>query len=49
MNQAQNEIYQEGYNAYLSGELDTSNPYVDLDAEFWADGWEDAQEDECQR
>ncbi|MGR5159214.1 ribosome modulation factor [Vibrio owensii] len=45
MNKQEQDIYQEGYNAYLSGESDTSNPYNDLDAEFWSDGWEDAQED----
>lgn len=41
----QEEIYQEGYRAFLDGESEFSNPYTDLDAEYWSDGWEDAKED----
>lgn len=48
MNSQQLEIYQQGYNAFLNGEIDTSNPYLSLEAEYWSDGWEDAQED-CQQ
>ncbi len=46
MNSEQQAIYQEGYNAYFNGDPETSNPYSDLDAEFWSDGWEDAQDDD---
>ncbi len=45
MEEDQDEIYQQGYNAYNSGESELSNPYTGLDAEFWSDGWEDAEED----
>ncbi|WP_422483258.1 ribosome modulation factor [Vibrio harveyi] len=41
-------MYQEGYNAFLNDEPELSNPHTDLDAEFWSDGWADAQEDESQ-
>lgn len=45
MDEQQDQIYQEGYNAYLSDESELSNPYTGLDAEFWSDGWEDGKED----
>ncbi len=45
MDEEQEAIYQSGYQAYLSGESELSNPYFGLDAEFWSDGWEDAKED----
>ncbi|EIE1260403.1 TPA: hypothetical protein ACF5BV_003913 [Vibrio parahaemolyticus] len=45
MTPEQKEIYEEGYSAFLNSEQDTSNPYSGLDAEYWSDGYEDAQED----
>jgi ribosome modulation factor len=45
MSEKQEEIYQEGYRAFLNDESEGSNPYTNLDAEYWSDGWEDANED----
>lgn len=45
MNDQQEAVYQLGYQAYLSGESELSNPYDGIDAEYWSDGWEDAKED----
>ncbi|EHY9845550.1 MULTISPECIES: hypothetical protein [Vibrio] len=45
MSEDQEIVYQEGYNAFLGGEEELSNPYSGLDAEFWSDGFEDAKED----
>lgn len=42
------EAYQEGYRAGCSGCSEESNPYSDLSAEFWFDGYEDAVEDNRQ-
>lgn len=42
------EAYQEGYRAGSSGCSEESNPYSDLAAEFWSDGYEDAIEDNQQ-
>lgn len=47
-NQHGEEIYQEGYRAYHCGIAQEGNPFSDLDAEYWDDGWSDAQEDEAQ-
>lgn len=41
----ENEIYQEGYQAVLDEQSDDRNPYSGMDAEFWSDGHEDAIED----
>ncbi|WP_234498176.1 ribosome modulation factor [Vibrio maritimus] len=41
----QDDIYQEGYDAFNSDESEHSNPYDGLDAEYWSDGWEDAHDD----
>ncbi|EJG1732803.1 ribosome modulation factor [Vibrio parahaemolyticus] len=49
MSEEQEIVYQEGYNAFLSGEEELSNPYRGIDAEFWSDGFEDAKEDTEQR
>ena len=49
MSEDQETIYQQGYNAYLCEEMEHSNPYDGIDAEYWSDGWEDAKEDEQQR
>ena len=40
------EIYNEGYRAFLNDLSEVSNPYTGLDAEYWSDGYEDAREDE---
>ena len=45
MNQEQQDIYDEGYSAFLDGVEDHSNPRSGLDAEYWSDGWEDSNED----
>lgn len=45
MNQEQEELYQEGYSAFLNDEEEYQCPYTGLDAEYWSDGWEDAKED----
>lgn len=49
MNEIQESIYQEGYSAFSSGEPEHSNPYSELDAEYWSDGWEDGKEDQSQQ
>lgn len=50
MDNEQQEIYNEGYQAYSHDKDEAlSNPYSGLDAEFWSDGWADAEEDEAQR
>lgn len=46
MNKDQFDTYQQGYNAYLDGADETSNPYNGLSSELWSDGWQDAEEDE---
>lgn len=42
-------LYQDGYNAFLDGDSELANPYTGIEAEYWSDGWQDAQEDEKQR
>lgn len=37
-------IYREGYAAYFRME-EEHNPYEGIDAEYWSDGWTDAEED----
>lgn len=49
MNEEQQEIYDEGYRAYESGESAYANPYSGLDAEFWSDGYDDAACDELEQ
>ncbi|WP_169629274.1 ribosome modulation factor [Ferrimonas kyonanensis] len=46
MDDLSDEIYQEGYRAFNKGEPESANPYSGIDAEYWSDGWVDAQEDE---
>lgn len=41
MKQEQEQIYNEGYAAYNSGYPEEYNPYTDLNAEYWSDGWAD--------
>lgn len=48
MTEEQEEIYNEGRLAFEFGSNEHSNPYAGLNAEFWSDGWEDAQEDQEQ-
>lgn len=45
MNEEEQALYDEGYNAYFRDKEDHQNPYNGMDAEYWSDGWEDAQED----
>lgn len=49
MNKEQEAIYREGYNAFLSNEASHANPYDGLLAEYWDDGWSDAEADEQER
>lgn len=42
------DIYNEGYHDYQSGFKEWENPYIGLEAEYWTDGWTDAEEDESQ-
>ncbi|WP_394222712.1 hypothetical protein [Alteromonas gracilis] len=46
MNDEQEQLYREGYAAFLEGVEEHSNPYSNLDAEYWSDGWEDAKDDQ---
>lgn len=39
------EIYQEGYQAWRFDLSEDSNPYSGIAAEHWADGYDDARED----
>ena len=41
-----NEVYNEGYKAFLNNLTKASNPYTGLYAEYWSDGYEDAHDDE---
>jgi len=45
MNERNQEIYRDGYEAYDYGETECDNPHTGIDAEYWSDGWEDAKED----
>ncbi|ANS87805.1 hypothetical protein VSVS12_04105 [Vibrio scophthalmi] len=38
-------IYNEGYYAWQQDKKEEDNPYSGMDAEFWSDGWQDAEDD----
>lgn len=40
------EIFNEGRLAYFDGAEEHQNPYDGLLAEYWSDGWADAQDDD---
>lgn len=46
MDEEQEAIYQQGYRAFLDGRSELSNPYSGLDAEYWSDGYADAEDDQ---
>ena len=39
------DIFEEGRQAHYNGESENYNPYYGLKAEWWSDGFEDAEED----
>ena len=45
MTKTQQAIYDEGYMNYSPCDAEENNPYLDMDAEYWADGYADAQDD----
>lgn len=47
MDEEQQELYDEGYRAYDPDDLE-NNPYTGMDAEYWSDGYADAEEDDMQ-
>lgn len=40
------DVYQEGYVAFVAGIRACSNPYTGHDSKCWRDGWDDAKKDE---
>lgn len=48
MTKEQQELYNEGYKSFIFGYSYECNPYSGSNADYWADGWEDAQDDEAQ-
>lgn len=46
MTTEEEEIYDDGYSAYQSGDTEEQNPFLGTEAEFWSDGWSDAEEDD---
>lgn len=45
MDNEQQEIYDEGYKAYCPQSENELNPYSGNDAEYWSDGYADAEDD----
>lgn len=45
MTKTQQVIYDEGYIAYDPQSEYEHNPYLDMDAEYWSDGYADAMDD----
>lgn len=47
MNEEEQALYDEGYQAYFKDQKEDAHNYKGLDAEFYTDGWQDAQDDEA--
>ena len=45
MSKEKQEIYDEGYHAYCPQSACENNPYTGMDAEYWSDGYADAEDD----
>ena len=45
MNKEQQAIYDEGYMGYSPCDPEENNPYSGMDAEYWSDGYADAEDD----
>ena len=49
MNNEEQQIYDDGYAAFFTGESDTDCPFIGIEAEYWHDGYADAEEDDAKK